>query len=93
MPLTDIELAVARRMASMRRRTRLTLAESAKKSGLTIDMVHRIEHGLQRGSLAQLQALSAAYGSSLETLLRNARRELVAKTHTATATNPDEQRG
>lgn len=53
------------RLRQYRKRNRLTLAQVATRTGLSLSYISDIEHGRSGGSLRALGQLCAAYGTTL----------------------------
>lgn len=60
------------RLRQYRKQSRLTLAQVATRTGLSLSYISDIEHGRSGGSLRALGQLCAAYGCSLDSLFGGA---------------------
>jgi len=56
----NLETAIGREVRELRRSRRMTVADLADATGLSVGMLSKIENGLTSSSLTTLQALSAA---------------------------------
>lgn len=65
----NLELAIGRQVRELRKRRRLTGAELARQTGLSVGMLSKVENGLISPSLNSLQALSNALNVPLVQLL------------------------
>lgn len=65
----NLELAIGRQVRELRKRRRMTGAELARQTGLSVGMLSKVENGLISPSLTSLQALSNALNVPLVQLL------------------------
>ena len=75
----NLEVAIGREVRAFRRQQKLTVAELASATGLSIGMLSKIENGITSPSLSTLQALSHALSTPVTSFFRRfeERREVV----------------
>ena len=75
----NLEVAIGREVRAFRRQQKLTVAELASATGLSIGMLAKIENGITSPSLSTLQALSHALSTPVTSFFRRfeERREVV----------------
>ena len=75
----NLEVAIGREVRAFRRQQKLTVAELANATGLSIGMLSKIENGITSPSLSTLQALSHALSTPVTSFFRRfeERREVV----------------
>jgi transcriptional regulator with XRE-family HTH domain len=69
-PENDLEVAIGREVRTFRKKLDLTVGELAKRAGLSIGMLSKIENGLSSPSLATLKSLSQALGIPVTAFFR-----------------------
>ena len=65
-----LEVAIGLEVRTLRKHNELTVAELAKKSGVSLGMLSKIENGLTSPSLSTLQAIAHSLGVQMSQLLR-----------------------
>ena len=66
----NLEVAIGREVRAYRRQKKITVAELAKMTGLSIGMLSKIENGLTSPSLTTLQSLSRALSVPVTSFFR-----------------------
>lgn len=66
----DLQVAIGREVRSIRRQHSMTVAELARKTGLSVGMLSKIENGVTSPSLMTLQTLSHALSTPLTAFFR-----------------------
>ena len=66
----NLEVAIGREVRAYRRKKKITVAELAKMTGLSIGMLSKIENGLTSPSLTTLQSLSRALSVPVTSFFR-----------------------
>lgn len=66
----DLQVAIGREVRSIRRQHSMTVADLARKTGLSVGMLSKIENGITSPSLMTLQTLSHALSTPLTAFFR-----------------------
>lgn len=66
----DLQVAIGREVRAIRRQHSMTVADLARKTGLSVGMLSKIENGITSPSLTTLQTLSHALSTPLTAFFR-----------------------